>query len=309
MKTKLSGQDRGLLQRREGFLERRRAFIRQIEGYEEYKDINLVAQNNVTADDAVQCIKDKTMAALVAHGPTSRDGVGLVDYNVSLSVMELAQRLVPGQHGTLVEFMSKLQKETAIDPGTGEALKSDKDILWTDLPSFGYTELEGWYEYGGDHQDPCNPDFDPEQRERWVKLNAFLAQLTQAADVHYESPGETPCFHPLDKSLRATWVFEMAFENLEHSPEMLAHTATMEAACQWFIQAADRLWANVVNGRVFPQYIETRRDGSKGFERERWDRWARDLRRAEVACSYERMKKLIRDALAHIKRAMRGHRS
>jgi hypothetical protein len=98
----------------------------------------------------------------------------------------------------------------------------------------------------------------------------------------------------------------MALENLEHSPEILAHTAAMEAACQWFIQGADRLWANVVNGRVFPHYIETRRDGSKGFERERWDRWVRDLRRAEAACSDERMRKLIRDALAHVKRVMRG---
>jgi hypothetical protein len=110
----------------------------------------------------------------------------------------------------------------------------------------------------------------------------------------------------MDNSIYATWVFEMALENLEHSPEILAHTATMEAACQWFIQGADRLWANVVNGRVFSQYIETRRDGSKGFERERWDRWVRDLRRAEAACSDERMKKLIRDALANIKRVMRG---
>jgi hypothetical protein len=152
MKQKLSRQDRGFLKRREGVLERRRAFIRQIEGYEEYKVIELVVQNNATADVAVQRIKEMTMAALAAHGPTARDGVGLVDYNVSLSVVELAQRLEPGQHGTLVEFMSKLQKETAMDPATGEPLEFDKDILWTGLPSFGYTQLEGWCEYGGDHQ-------------------------------------------------------------------------------------------------------------------------------------------------------------
>lgn len=152
MKQRLSGQDRGFLKRREGALERKRAFIRQIEGSEEYKAIDLAVQNNVTADDAVQRIKDMTMAALAVHGPTARGGVGLVDYNVSLAVVELAQRLEPGQHGKLVEFMSKLQKETAIDPNTGKPLGFDKDILWTGLPSFGYTELEGWQEFGGDHQ-------------------------------------------------------------------------------------------------------------------------------------------------------------
>lgn len=312
-----------ILKLTEGALDRRRAFRRQIENLEEYTIINQVVQNDITVDNAVQRLRDMTMAALDTHGPNARGGVGLVDYNTSLSVMELAQRLQPGQHGQLAGFMSRLQKEIAIDPTTGEPLKCDNDILWTGLPSYGYTETETWHEFGGDYQgmvkirfrftqltwenpDPCSPGLDLEQRERWVKLNAFLAQLTQVADVQYESPGETPSFHPLDKSIYATFVFEMALENLEYSPEELADTAAMESASQWFIQGADRLWANVVNTRVFPRYIETRRDGSKGFERERWDRWVRDLRRAEAACSNERMKKLMRDALAHIKRVRSG---
>lgn len=97
----------------------------------------------------------------------------------------------------------------------------------------------------------------------------------------------------------------MALENLYYSPEELADTAVMEAAAQWFIQGADGLWANVVSKRIFPDLIDEKREGSRGFERERWDRWVRDLRRAEQAGRNPRMKKLLRDALANIKRVMR----
>ena len=92
------------------------------------------------------------MTAFAAHGLDGRNGIGLVEYNVSLAVMELAQRLEPGKHGKLVEFVSKLQRQTATDPATGEPLKRHKDALWTDLPSMGYTELETWYEFGGEHK-------------------------------------------------------------------------------------------------------------------------------------------------------------
>lgn len=139
-----------------------------------------------------------------------------------------------------------------------------------------------------------------------MKLNAFLAQLTQAAYVRYESPGETPYFHILDKSLRATWTLNMALVNLEHSNETLAGTAAMEAACQWFIYTADILWANVVNGRVFADFKGLEKEFFNAFERERWDVWVRSLRKAEAACTDKRMKELIQDALAHANRAVAG---
>ncbi|CRG89757.1 Methionine--tRNA ligase, mitochondrial [Talaromyces islandicus] len=282
---------------RQGIEERHRAWLREIEGYEEFNLVNQFIQDNITFDHALQRIRELTLAGHAAR-PNSMGGAANPDYRVSLSVLELAQRLEPGQHRQLVKFMSRFQKETARDPATNEPLTAQGHILWTDLPSFGYTELETWCETGGNHGDPCSPELNPEERERWVKLNAFLAQLCEAADVDYESLH----FHPLDKYRHATWAFEMALENLYNSPEELANTAAMEAAAQWFIQGADGLWANVVNKRVFPDCIENRREGVRGFERERWNLWVRDLRRAEQACRDQRMKKLLRDALAQIKR-------
>ncbi|KAJ5123972.1 uncharacterized protein N7515_007797 [Penicillium bovifimosum] len=284
-------------------------FIRQIENSVEFKSLDKVVKEELTAQDAVQTIIDMTMSALSTHGPNKQGGIGLPDYNVSLAVMELAQRLEPSKHTRLVEFISHLQKQTAVDPSTNEPLKVQGDILWTDMPSFGYTELETWYEFGGDHKDPCDTTLDATQRVRWVNLNAFLAQLTQAADIHYPTPTEEVRFFPLDKSLRAIWTMGMALEN-ERPPASLGDTAATEAACQWFIYAAERLWTNVLNSRTYPEASGAGpgkrfdKKGWTGYTRERWGIWEDALMEARANCHEERMKKLIDDALANLRRAV-----
>lgn len=127
-------------------------FIKQVESSEEFKILDRVTKHDATVDDALQKVIDMTMVATTVHGPNSLQGAGLVDYNVALALMELSQRLEPAKHGKLVEFISKLQKQTATDPLTGEPQKIQGDTLWTDLPSFGYTELETWYEFGGEYK-------------------------------------------------------------------------------------------------------------------------------------------------------------
>ncbi|CBF82326.1 hypothetical protein AN9206.2 [Aspergillus nidulans FGSC A4] len=289
----------------------RENFIRQIENSVEFKLVDRVIKEEVTVQDAVQEIISMTMTALSIHGPKKQGGIGLADYNVSLAVMELAQRLEPSKHTKLVGFISHLQKQVAVDPSTNEPLKVQGDTLWTDMPSFGYTELETWYEFGGDYKDPCDATLDSKQRERWVKLNAFLAQLTQAANTRYPAANEEVRYFPLDKSLRAIWTIATAFEK-ERPPASLADTAAMEAACQWFIYAADRLWANVVNGRTYPKPADAgpgkRYEGESwtGYARERWGVWEDALKEARAACNNERMSMLIDEALASLKRAMEG---
>ncbi|PKX89052.1 DUF3632 domain-containing protein [Aspergillus novofumigatus IBT 16806] len=281
-------------------------FIRQIENSVEFKLLDKVVKEEVTPQDAVQEVINMTMTALSIHGPSKQGGIGLPDYNVSLGVMELAQRLEPSKHTKLVEFVSHLQKQIAVDPSTNEPLSVQGDILWTDMPSFGYTELETWYEFGGDYKDPCDTTLASEQRDRWANLNAFLAQLTQAADIRYPSPGEEARFSPLDKSLRAIWTMATALE-IERPPASLGDTAAMEAACQWFIYAAERLWANAVNNRKYPEasgagpgkrYEE---EGWTGYTRERWEIWEDALKEARAACENERMWKLINGALASMR--------
>ncbi|KAK4868015.1 hypothetical protein LT330_007674 [Penicillium expansum] len=284
-------------------------FIRQIENSFEFKFLDQVVKGELTAQDAVQEVINMTMSALSIHGPDKHNGIGLPDYNVSLAVMELAQRLEPSKHTKLVEFICHLQKQVPVDPSTNEQLKVQGDTLWTDMPSFGYTELETWYEFGGDYKDPCDATLDSKQRERWVNLNAFLAQLTQSADIHYPLPSEEVRYSALDKSLRAIWTMAMALEN-ERPPASLGDTAAMEAACQWFIYAAERLWVNVLNNRTYPEVAGAgpgkryEEEGWTGYTGERWGIWEEALNEAKAKCEDERMSKLIDTALASLKRGM-----
>ena len=59
----------------------------------------------------------------------------------------------------------------------------------------------------------------------------------------------------------------MALEN-ERSPASLGDTAAMEAACQWFIYAAERLWANVLNSSTYPKAAGA--GPGKRYEEEGW---------------------------------------
>jgi hypothetical protein len=132
-------------------------FIREIENSAEFKMLDKVVKEEVTTQEAVQHLINMTMSELSTHGPNKMEGIGLPDYNVSLAVMELAQRLEPSEHTKLVEFICHVQKQVAIDPSTKEPLRVQGDILWTDMPSFGYTELETWHEFGGDYKgDPSS---------------------------------------------------------------------------------------------------------------------------------------------------------
>lgn len=131
--------------------ENRERFIKQIETSEEFKVLEKVAnQDGATPGDAVQRVIELTMAAHAADTGTRNKAAADVDYNVALVLVELAQRLEPTKHEGLVDFIYKLQKQTATDPSTGQVLKTQGRTLWTDLPSLSSAELEGWYEYGGE---------------------------------------------------------------------------------------------------------------------------------------------------------------
>lgn len=156
---------------------------------------------------------------------------------------------------------------------------------------------------------PCDGTRDAGQRARWVNLNAFLAQLTQGADIHYPPHTEGVRFSPLDKSLRAIWTMAMALEN-ERPPASLGDTAAMEAVCQWFIYAAERLWANMTNHRSYPTAAGAgpgkryEQKGWAGYTRDRWAVWAAALEEARAECEDDRMRNLINDALTSLRRAM-----
>ncbi|KAJ6155099.1 hypothetical protein N7470_005665 [Penicillium chermesinum] len=164
-------------------------FIRQIENSDEFKLLDRVIKEEATVQDGVQNIVNVTMSALATHGPNNMNKIGLADYNISLATMELAQRLEPstGKHTKLVELLSHLQKQIATDPSTDEPLKVQG------IPSGQTCRLLA---IRSSRPDPCDATLDPEQRSRWVNLNAFIAQLTQAAEIDYPSWGKKHIFSP-----------------------------------------------------------------------------------------------------------------
>jgi hypothetical protein len=147
--------------------------------------------------------------------------------------------------------------------------------------------------------DVYSPDLTADDMERWDNRNAFLAQLTAAAQVDYSNDSH----HPMDFSLFGLWAFGFAFE--EHAPAGVSSDTAVRAACWWFIYAADRLWANVENGREWEGQIgsglgDYEKKDWTGYNRERWGVWKDGLLAAKSTTDSEDTKKLIEDALAQI---------
>jgi hypothetical protein len=61
-------------------------------------------------------------------------------YDTACSVLEVASRTVPEKQEKLVEFVNELQQRVVKDSRTKEPRRiQGEDLLWTELPTFGYT--------------------------------------------------------------------------------------------------------------------------------------------------------------------------
>lgn len=129
-------------------------FLKSMENSQQFKILNdLVTRPDSSVDEALDQITNLTISAL-APSDDEDFTPEKVDYIISFTLMMLVQRLEPAKHKKLVQFLYGLQKRTATDPSTGEPLTvgPTKSVLWTNLPSFGYTELETWDEFGGEYK-------------------------------------------------------------------------------------------------------------------------------------------------------------
>lgn len=122
------------------------SFVAELEVKQEFHILNaLVVQPDSSTEDAVQQILNITSASI--KDPTS---LGNHLYNTACCLLEIAARTPPVQQPKLVTFVYLLQKRTVTDPATSEPLRHDGDLIWTELPTFGYTfadELGSFSEY------------------------------------------------------------------------------------------------------------------------------------------------------------------
>ncbi|KAJ5970897.1 uncharacterized protein N7479_000815 [Penicillium vulpinum] len=281
----------------------------QVEDSEEFKLFEALVNGNVAVDDAVQWIITTTMDRLESYAPGGT--IEEADAITFIAIIELAMQ-IETEYGPLIEFLKELKQYNAVDSSTGLVLKTqDGSRVWSHLPSLTFWVREIWNDHeSGRMTHICDPDMDPDEQIRWAKLNIFIAQATQAAEVEYTSPLQVSINDAMDLSHMGLCGLRHVFEEGFPS-EKAASTAGLIGVCYWLICAGDRLWENVLNGRKYNKYdgrpgeMYSNR-GWKGFERERWDIWVQGLRDAKAACisSQEPVEDLVDRALSNIERVM-----
>lgn len=130
--------------------------------------------------------------------------------NIGVLTIDIAANTAPAQHTELLDFISRLQKVTVTDPGTGEKVKCENfRYLWTDLPSLGMHAADNC----NFCMDPClsaalhyvfplthtvnHRSHTPDELSKWENKIAFIAQSTAAAEITYNSEPT----HTMDFSL------------------------------------------------------------------------------------------------------------
>ncbi|KAJ5421900.1 hypothetical protein N7491_010345 [Penicillium cf. griseofulvum] len=200
--------------------------ITRAEDSEEFKLLGALVNGDVTVDDAVQWIMSMTMDRLESYGPGGT--IERADELTFIALIELAMQIDTTQYGPLVEFLGELKLYNAVHSSTGLILKTqDGSRVWSHLPSLTFWARKIWT----DHiQYLDDPDMELDQRNRWAKLNIFLAQLTQAADVEYKSPLQAWISDAMDLSHMGLCGLRHVFEDGIPS-EQVASTAGLPGVC------------------------------------------------------------------------------
>ncbi|KGO64091.1 Protein of unknown function DUF3632 [Penicillium italicum] len=267
--------------------------LTRAEESKEFKLFAALVNGEITVEDVVQWVTATTMDRLEDYGPGGT--IEKADAITFIAILELAMQIETTQYGPLVEFLGELKLYNAVDSSTGLVLKTqDGSRVWSHLPSLTFWAREIWNDHECGGKTPlCDPDMEPEQQIRWAKLNIFLAQVTQAADVEYASSLQVWISDAMDESHMGLCGLRHVFEEGIPSKQ-IASTAGL-----------------IVNGRKYNKYDgrpgEMYSDrGWKGFERERWDIWVQGLRDAKAACTtgQELVKDLIDRALSKIECVM-----
>jgi hypothetical protein len=96
--------------------------------------LSLVNDEDMTPEKARQQIIVITEAT-----KSQKDQIGNHCYFTASAVLEAARRSTPDKHPKIIEFIHKLRGQNVIEPGTFDALVHDREVVWKDLPTFGYT--------------------------------------------------------------------------------------------------------------------------------------------------------------------------
>ena len=114
---------------------RHATFVAGLEKKQEFQILDTLAREpHATPQDTVQQIEKLTLSSV-------KDRVVLSAhvYDTACCTLEVASRTASNQQPKLVTFVQQLQRITITDQAVGKPLTQDGDLVWTELPTFGFT--------------------------------------------------------------------------------------------------------------------------------------------------------------------------
>lgn len=178
---------------------------------------------------------------------------------------------IPHSHpwqAKLVELLAAIKKVPAPSSPDRESFEREYGFrLWVDLPIFGADIRETWNQGPWEKSLEARQFIDqhwwmrPFSVDVWVRLNAFIARVTVASVLNFESFAIWLLHHALEEPRRADGLDD-----------------TLPAAATWILHAGNIIYHNGAYGGIEPKKPDPARSqdlykGPDGFCRERWDFW------------------------------------
>ncbi|KZL71230.1 hypothetical protein CT0861_04824, partial [Colletotrichum tofieldiae] len=206
------------------------------------------------------------------------------------AIFAVAGQTSPEKQGPLVEFLQRL-RETTVTASDGQPLKLSNQVVWKELPTFGWVARDLW------NFDVLDASASKEEKASWDNLSAFAAQLTARADLN--DPQD-----PFDFSLYGLWTLRTAFED-EH-PADADVAAAVRQAYLWINYSGDTLRKLSTKNRNF-EGNSGNAGGNfggrewKGLNEERWAAWTEAFASAEASLGDDEVKRLAGKAAESMK--------
>ncbi|KAK1985876.1 hypothetical protein LZ30DRAFT_778786 [Colletotrichum cereale] len=197
------------------------------------------------------------------------------------AIFAVAKQTSPEKQGPLVDFLQRL-RETTVTASDGQPLKLSNQVVWKDLPTFGWVARDLW------NFDALDASAPKEEKAGWDNLSALAAQLTARADLN--DPRD-----PFDFSLYGLWTLRTAFE--EEHPADADVAAAVRQAYLWINYSGDALQKLSAKNRDFDG--KSGKAGAKfgdrewkGLNEERWGAWTEAFASAQTSLGDDAVKGL-----------------
>ncbi|KAL2882832.1 hypothetical protein SGCOL_001522 [Colletotrichum sp. CLE4] len=208
------------------------------------------------------------------------------------AIFAVAKQTSPEHQTPLIDFLQRL-RETTVTASDGQPLKLNSQVVWKDLPTFGWVARDLW------NFDAFDTSASAEEKASWTNLSAFAAQLTARADL--TNPQD-----PFDFSLYGLWALRSAFEEEQAADAAEGQTIATRLAYQWTVHAKDALYKLSTKKRDFEG--KSGKPGSKfadrewkGLSEERWQSWTDGFAAVSQSSSDKEVSALAKEAAEKMK--------